>query len=162
MTVGCGTLALGSLNREVCFYGYWGWPRCIGGFPCIDTVLAPCEHLGCGGSPQIPCREGSWLPSPSGAVSKDALAVPTSRAGLQCEISAGGSGWGGTRPPLAGKAGNTFHTKHGNRISCRDQEGRWGSDEVGPGPSVFPSVDPGVSGDFCPQQRSSADACTRH
>ena len=33
----------------------------------------------------------------------------------------------------AGKAGNTFHTKQGNRLSCRDQEGRWGSDEVGPG-----------------------------
>ena len=31
----------------------------------------------------------------------------------------------------AGKAGNTFHTKKGNRLSCRDQEGRWGSDEVG-------------------------------
>ena len=28
----------------------------------------------------------------------------------------------------AGKAGNTFHTKKGNRLSCRDQEGRWGSD----------------------------------
>ena len=26
-----------------------------------------------------------------------------------------------------------FHTKKGNRVSCRDQEGRWGSDEVGPG-----------------------------
>ena len=33
----------------------------------------------------------------------------------------------------AGKAGNTFHTKKGNRLSCRDQVGRWGSDEVGPG-----------------------------
>ena len=33
----------------------------------------------------------------------------------------------------ARKAGNTFHTKKGNRLSCRDQEGRWGSDEVGPG-----------------------------
>ena len=33
----------------------------------------------------------------------------------------------------AGKAGNTFHTTKGNRLSCRDQEGRWGSDEVGPG-----------------------------
>ena len=25
----------------------------------------------------------------------------------------------------AGKAGNTFHTKKGNRLPCRDQEGRW-------------------------------------
>ena len=38
------------------------------------------------------------------------------------------------QPPLAG--------------SCRDQEGRRGSEEAVPGPSVFPSGDPGVSGDF--------------
>ena len=36
----------------------------------------------------------------------------------------------------------------GNRLSCRDQEGRRGSEEAVPGPSVFPSGDPGVSGDF--------------
>ena len=48
----------------------------------------------------------------------------------------------------AGKAGNPFHTKKGNRLSCRDQEGRWGSDEVVPGPSVFQSREPGVSGNF--------------
>ena len=30
----------------------------------------------------------------------------------------------------AGKAGNPFQTMQGNRHSCRDQEGRWGSDEV--------------------------------
>ena len=48
----------------------------------------------------------------------------------------------------AGKAGNPFHTKKGNRFSCRDQEGRWGSDEVVPGPSVFHSREPGVSGNF--------------
>lgn len=71
----------------------WGKKRVI------FSVLAPCEHLGRGGSPQIPCRERSWLLSPSGPVNEDALAVPTSRAGLQREISAGGSGWGGTRPP---------------------------------------------------------------
>ena len=70
----------------------WGKKRVI------FSALAPCEHLGRGGSPQIPCRERSWLLSPSGAVNEDALAVPTSRAGLQREISAGGSGWGGARP----------------------------------------------------------------
>ena len=48
----------------------------------------------------------------------------------------------------AGKAGNPFHTTQGNRLSCRDQEGRTGSDEVVPGTSVFPSREPGVSGDF--------------
>ena len=48
----------------------------------------------------------------------------------------------------AGKAGNPFQTTQGNRYSCRDQEGRRGSDEVVSGPSVFPSREPGVSGNF--------------
>ena len=48
----------------------------------------------------------------------------------------------------AGKARNTFHTKQGNRLSCRYQAERWGSDEVVPGPSVFPSREPGVLGNF--------------
>ena len=39
----------------------------------------------------------------------------------------------------AGKAGNPFQRKQGNRLSCRYQEGRSGSDEVVPGPLVFPS-----------------------
>ena len=64
-----------------------------------------------------------------------------------------------------GKAGNPFQTKQGNRLSCRDQERRRGSKEVVPGPSVFPSREPGVSGDsgashegcqvpFCPSGRN--------
>ena len=32
----------------------------------------------------------------------------------------------------AGKAGNPFQATQGNRLSCRDQEGRRGSDEVVP------------------------------
>ena len=36
-----------------------------------------------------------------------------------------------------------------NRLSCRDQEGRRGSEEAVPGPSVFPSREPSVSGNFC-------------
>ena len=48
----------------------------------------------------------------------------------------------------AGKAGNPFQTKQGNRHACRGQEGRRGSDEVVPGPSVFPSREPGVSANF--------------
>ena len=48
----------------------------------------------------------------------------------------------------AGKAGNHFQTMQGNRLSCRDQEGRRGSDEAVPGPSVLPSREPGVSGNF--------------
>ena len=47
------------------------------------------------------------------------------------------------------KAGKPFQTTQGNRLSCRDQEGRRGSDEVVPGPSVFPSREPSVSGNFC-------------
>ena len=46
--------------------------------------------------------------------------------------------------------GNPFQTTQGNRLSCRDQEGRRGSEEAVPGPSVFPSGEPGVSG----QERS--------
>ena len=48
----------------------------------------------------------------------------------------------------AGKAGNPFQTTQGNRLSCRDEEGRRGSEEAVPGPSVFPSREPGVSGNF--------------
>ena len=48
----------------------------------------------------------------------------------------------------ARKAGNPFQTTQGNRLSCRDQEGRRGSDEAVPGLSVFPSREPGVSGYF--------------
>ena len=48
----------------------------------------------------------------------------------------------------AGKAGNPFQTTHGNRLSCRVPEGRRVSDEAVPGPSVFPSREPGVSGNF--------------
>ena len=48
----------------------------------------------------------------------------------------------------AGKAGNPFQTTQGIRQSCRHQEGRRGSDEVMSGPSVFPSREPGVSGNF--------------
>ena len=48
----------------------------------------------------------------------------------------------------AGKAGNPFQTTQGNRHTCRHQEGRRGSDEVVSGPSVFPSREPGVSGNF--------------
>ena len=48
----------------------------------------------------------------------------------------------------AGKAGNPFQTTQGNRLSCRDQEGRRGSDEAVPGHLVVPSREPGVSGNF--------------
>ena len=47
------------------------------------------------------------------------------------------------------KAGNPFQRKQGNRLCCHDQEGRRGSDEVVPGPSVFPSREPSVSRNFC-------------
>ena len=37
----------------------------------------------------------------------------------------------------------SIQTTQGNRLSCRDQEGRRGSEEAVPGPSVFPSGEPG-------------------
>ena len=61
---------------------------------------------------------------------------------------------GGTRMESWGRRGhpsshlNPFQTTQGNRHSCRHQEGRRGSDEVVSGPSVFPSREPGVSGNF--------------
>ena len=48
----------------------------------------------------------------------------------------------------ARKAGNPFPTTQGNRLSCPDQEGRRCSNEVVPGHSVFPSREPGESGNF--------------
>ena len=57
----------------------------------------------------------------------------------------------------AGKAGNPFQTTQGNRLSCRHQEGRRGSEEAVPGPSVFPSGEPGVSGDFGGRRKAVRD-----
>ena len=48
----------------------------------------------------------------------------------------------------AGKIGNPFQTKQGNRLSCRDQEGRRSSNEVVLGTSVFPSSETHISGNF--------------
>ena len=48
----------------------------------------------------------------------------------------------------AGKVGNPFQIKQGNRPSCRNQEGRRGSDEVVSGTSVLPSSETSVSGNF--------------
>ena len=48
----------------------------------------------------------------------------------------------------AGKAGNPFQTTQGNRLSCRDQEGRGGSEEAVLGPSLYPSRESGLSGKF--------------
>ena len=52
-----------------------------------------------------------------------------------------GTGWGEICPVVWGCLGM-------EERSCRDQEGRRGSEEAVPGPSVFPSGEPGVSGDF--------------
>ena len=57
----------------------------------------------------------------------------------------------------AGKARNPFQTTQGNRLSCRDQEGRRGSDEAVTGPSVFPSREPGVSGSFGGRMKAVRD-----
>ena len=47
-----------------------------------------------------------------------------------------------------GKVGIPFQEKQGNRPSCRDQEGKRGSDEVVPGTSVFLWNETGMSGNF--------------
>ena len=47
-----------------------------------------------------------------------------------------------------GNVGFPFQKKQGNRPSCRDQEGRKGSDEVVPGTSVFLSSETGMLGNF--------------
>ena len=47
-----------------------------------------------------------------------------------------------------GNVGKPFQTEQENRPSCRDQEGRRGSDEVVPGTSVFPSSENSMSGHF--------------
>ena len=49
---------------------------------------------------------------------------------------------------FAGTSGNPFQTKQVNRPSCRDQEGRRGSDEVLPGTLVFPLSESGMSWNF--------------
>ena len=43
-------------------------------------------------------------------------------------------------PTVPRKAGNPFQTTQGNRLSCRDQEGRRGSEEAVPGPSVLGEI----------------------
>ena len=48
----------------------------------------------------------------------------------------------------AGKAGNSFQTTQGNRLSCCVPEGRRVSDEAVLGLSVFPSREHGVSRNF--------------
>ena len=48
----------------------------------------------------------------------------------------------------AGKSGNPFQSKQGNRPSFRDQQERKGSDEVVPGTSVLPLSETGKSGNF--------------
>ena len=65
-----------------------------------------------------------------------------------------------TRPPLEcrretclilrwdRKVGNTFQTKEGSRASCRDQEGRRGSEEVVPENPLFLSRETGMPGNF--------------
>ena len=47
-----------------------------------------------------------------------------------------------------GKVRIPFQTKQGNRPSCRDQEGRRGSEEVVPGISVFLWSETGMLGNF--------------
>ena len=60
----------------------------------------------------------------------------------------------------AGKAGNPFQTTQGNRLSCRGQEGRRGSEKAVPGPLVFPSGEPGLSGSLRGRRKAVRDRFT--
>ena len=86
---------------------------------------------------KIPCGK-KWQPTP--------VLLPGKSYGLRSLV--GYSPWGRKEsdtterlhftslskvPRHAGKAGNPFQTTQGNRLSCRDQEGRWGSEEAVPG-----------------------------
>ena len=57
----------------------------------------------------------------------------------------------------ARKARNPFQTTQGNRLSCREQEGRRGTEEAVPGPSVFPLREPGLSGNFGGRRKAVRD-----
>ena len=59
--------------------------------------------------------------------------------------------WLGRMIPHAavhGVAKSRTQATQGNRLSCLDEEGRRSSEEAVPGPSVFHSGDPGVSGEI--------------
>ena len=65
-----------------------------------------------------------------------------------CEDLMGVSGLGGW-----GEKGGA----QGNRLSCRDQEGRRGSEEEVPGPSVFPSGSPACRRTFGGRRKAVKD-----
>ena len=52
-----------------------------------------------------------------------------------------------------------FFEAKDHALFCRDQEGRRGSEEAVPGPSVFPSGEPGVSGDFWARVAAAFSSC---
>ena len=57
-----------------------------------------------------------------------------------------GSSWGHSHP-----------SAQGNRLSCRNQEGRRGSEEAVPGHSVFPSGNPACRGTFGGRRKAVRD-----
>ena len=57
----------------------------------------------------------------------------------------------------ARKARNPFQTTQGNRLSCHEQEGRRGTEEAVPGPSVFPLREPGLSENFGGRKKAVRD-----
>ena len=101
-----------------------------------------------------PYKEGSgpWVLLKSGPGNRGRSACgPTHVARLEFPREAG------LLLPCAGQAGNPFQTTQGNRLSCRDQEGRRGSEDGVPGPSVFPSGEPGVSGTLGGRRKAVRD-----
>ena len=103
----------------------------------------------CAFTHRVAFEEGSWprvlLKSGPGNRGRSAC-VTTHVAGLEFPRE------DGLILRCAGKAGNPFQTTQGNRLSCRVPEGRRVSEEAVPGHSVFPSLELGVSGNFCGSQ----------
>ena len=129
-------------------------PRCSGGIRplvelCLELRVFPCDARGCQ-CPFVLCLppqgcfedvSGHRVLLRSGPENQGRSACGTTLvARLEFPRESG------LILRCTGKARNAFQTMQGNRLYCRDQEGRRGSDEVVPGPSVFPSREPGVSG----------------
>ena len=129
---------------------------CSGGHrPLVELCVEPAGVSGRCTGMSVPLRS---VPSPTGLPSKRGTSsvLLKSGPGNQARSACGTTHVAhfkcrpetGLLLRCAWKAGNPFQTTQGNRLSCRDQEGRRGSDEAVPGPSVFPSREPGVLGNF--------------
>ena len=128
----------------------WGPRAASPGLPRpLSHILRPCA-VDAWSQPQVgAARCAAPPPSSREREKKPNICVYNALSGPQLQAQ-GEERQGGGGDPVTG---DDSLRRQGNRLSCRDQEGRRGSEEAVPGPSVFPSGDPGVSGDFswrCP------------